>query len=228
MMEEGRIYHVYNRVGGEEMPFEDHDLASRFVELLRKVVERDEMVVYAWVLMGNHFHQVVRMGAAPLSRSMKTLQQEVTRARNLKAKIYGPLWQGRFKAKRVVDEGYLSQLIAYVHLNPVKAGLVDEIGRYRWSGHRDVLGLRRRPIVSVDDVLTVYGESRRVALRRYRSALREVGNQSGRIRTLAIFPGGGWGVRRRVMICTRLVGNWPTSLAGPPVRSDHDMRLMIG
>jgi len=174
-LEEGRIYHVYNRVGGEGMPFGDEDLATRFVQLLRKVVERDGMVVYAWVLMGNHYHLVVRMGAASLSRSMKTMQQEVTRTRNRKAKIYGPLWQGRFKAKRVGDEGYLGQLIAYIHLNPVNAGLVDELKKYRWSGHRDVLGLRRRPIVSVDDVLAVYGESRRMALRSYRSALREVG-----------------------------------------------------
>ena len=125
LLEEGGIYHVYNRVGGEGMPFVDEDLAGRFVQLLRNVVERDGMVVFAWVLMGNHFHVVVRMGAAPLSRSMKTVQQEVTRAHNRKAKIYGPLWQGRFKAKRVVDEGYLRQLIAYVHLNPVTAGIVD-------------------------------------------------------------------------------------------------------
>jgi REP element-mobilizing transposase RayT len=174
-LEEGRIYHVYNRVGGDGIPFEDEDLATRFVQLLQKVVERDGLVVYAWVLLGNHFHLVVRMGAASLSRSMKTIQQEVTRTRNRKAKIYGALWQGRFKAIRVGDEGYLGQLIAYVHLNPVTAGLVDELKKYRWSGHRDVLGLRRRPIVSVDNVLAVYGESRRLALRGYRSALREVG-----------------------------------------------------
>ena len=83
-LEEGRIYHVYNRVGGEGMPFSEESLAARFLQLFRKIVERDELIVYAWVLMGNHYHLVVRMGAAPLSRSMKSLQQQVTRSRRIK------------------------------------------------------------------------------------------------------------------------------------------------
>jgi len=173
-LEEGRIYHVYNRVGGDGMPLSEEPLAARFVRLFRRIAERDEMFVYAWVLMGNHYHLVVRMGAAPLSRSMKSLQQQVTRSRNRRAQVVGPMWQGRFKAKQVDDEGYLAQLIAYVHLNPVNAGIVERPKDYRWSGHRDVLGLRKTPIVSVDDVLSLYGSSRRSALRAYRFALREV------------------------------------------------------
>lgn len=174
VLEEGTIYHVYNRVGGEEDTFSDEVLAARFVQLLRKVAERDEMVVYAWALMSNHYHLVVRMGAVPLSRSMKTLQQEVTRTRNRKAKVDGHLWQGRYKAKQVDREDYLGRLIAYAHLNPVKAGIVDRPRKYRWSGHRDVLGMRKRPIVSIDNVLAVFGESRRASLAAYRSTLRLV------------------------------------------------------
>ena len=102
--EEGRIYHVFNRVAGGLKPFEDDGLAAVFVGLLRKVTERDGLTVLAWALLGNHYHLVLRQGAAPLSRSMKTLQQGVTRARNLRDRVYGPLWQGRFKAKEVADE----------------------------------------------------------------------------------------------------------------------------
>jgi REP element-mobilizing transposase RayT len=61
-LEEGRIYHVYNKTGGSEVPFTDEALASRFVHLLRAVVRRDELLLYAWTLMGNHYHLIVRMG----------------------------------------------------------------------------------------------------------------------------------------------------------------------
>jgi REP element-mobilizing transposase RayT len=177
--EEGRIYHVYNRVGGGSMEFSDEDLAATFASLLRAAMARDEATVLAWCLLGNHYHLVVRQGPVPLSRPMKTLQQGVTCTRNIRCRIFGPLWQGRFKAKEVVDERYLIQLIAYVHLNPVKAGLADEAGGYRWSGHRDVVGRRREPIVAVDDVLLLYGETRRRALRAYRSAMATVIGEEG-------------------------------------------------
>jgi len=172
--EKGRIYHVYNRVGGGSREFSDEELAARFVSLLRAAMVRDEAAVLAWCLLGNHYHLVVRQGPVPLSRTMKTLQQGVTRARNFRDRIFGPLWQGRFKAKEVVDERYLIQLIAYVHLNPVKAGLAEEAGGYLWSGHRDIVGRRRDPIVAIDDALLLYGETRRRALRAYRSAMASV------------------------------------------------------
>ena len=169
-------YHVYSRVARGEFAFDDPYEAEEFVETVRRVGDLHNWRVLAWCLMGNHYHLVVRMGAAPLSRSMKSLQQQVTRSRNRRVKVFGPMWQGRFKAKQVDDEVFLEQLIAYVHLNPVNAGIVDRPKEYRWSGHRDVLGLRKKPLVSVDDVLATYGASRRQALAAYRSALRSVGD----------------------------------------------------
>ncbi len=80
------------------------ELAATFVTLLRLAMGRDEAAVLAWSLLGNHYHLVVRQGPVPLSRPMKTLQQGVARARNLRCQVFGPLWQGRFKAKEVVDE----------------------------------------------------------------------------------------------------------------------------
>jgi hypothetical protein len=84
------------------------------------------------------------------------------------------MWQGRFKAKEVNDQDYLMQLVAYVHLNPVKAGLVERADDYRWSGHRDIVGRLRAPLVAVEDVLLLYGQKRRQALRCYRAALATV------------------------------------------------------
>lgn len=173
--EEGRIYHVYNRVGGGGSELADQDLAEVFLDVLRQTIKRDDVAVLGWCLLGNHYHLILRQGPVSLSRTMKTLQQKTTRARNLRDGVYGPLWQGRFKAKEVSDEKYLMQLIGYVHLNPVKAGLSDNADGYRWSGHRDIVGRRSNPIVAVDDVLLLYGETRRQALRGYRVAMASVG-----------------------------------------------------
>jgi REP element-mobilizing transposase RayT len=174
LFEEGRTYHVYNRVGGGLLPFTDEELAKAFVEVLQKAMSRDNAVVLGWCLLGNHYHLILRQGPVPLSRSMKTLQQGVTRSRNVKDRVYGPLWQGRFKAKEVSDDGYLMQLVAYVHLNPVKAGLAERADDYRWSGHRDVIGRRKTPIVAVEDVLLLYAQRRGPALRRYRATMATV------------------------------------------------------
>ena len=175
--EEGRIYHVYNRVSGGERVFADDVLAERFVAILRRVISQDGVVVLAWALLSNHYHLIVRQGPVPLSRTMKALQQGVTRFRNRRHQTYGPLWQGRFKAKVVIDEDYLMQLIAYVHLNSVKSGLAESADGYRWSGHREVIDRRRDGIVAVDDVLLVYGDNRRQAVRSYRSAMAAVSDE---------------------------------------------------
>jgi putative transposase len=175
--EQGRVYHVYNRVGGAWMPFDDERLSQVFIDLLRQVVNRDGLVILGWCLLGNHFHLVIRQGPVDLSRPMKTLQQGVTRARNLRDRVYGPLWKGRFKAKLVTDPSYLMQVIAYVHLNPVKAGLTENAEKYRWSGHLDIIGRRRSPIVAIDDVLALFGETRRRALKTYRSSIEGVNKE---------------------------------------------------
>jgi len=129
-------------------------------------------VVFAWCLMSNHFHLAVRTGAVPLSRSMRSLQQTVTRDFNLRHRVYGPLWQGRYKTKLVKDQRYLNGLLAYVHLNPVTAGRAGDPAEYPWSGHREIIGLTRQPITDVDEVLMLFGKTRRSARRAYVRAIK--------------------------------------------------------
>ncbi len=174
---EGGIYHVYNRTSRAERVFESEDEASSFVTLLSKIKRRDDLVVFAWCLMSNHFHIALRTCAVPLSRSMRSLQQMVTRRFNARHGVYGPLWQGRYRAKLVHDQRYLDLLLAYIHLNPVTAGLVNDPADYRWSGHREILGRVREPITDVDDVLMLFGETRRAARSAYVRAIKGTANE---------------------------------------------------
>lgn len=169
---EGAIYHVYNRVTRGEAVFHEEDLAERFVSLLREVMVRDELTVFAWVLMSNHYHLAVRTGPISLDRPMRSLQQRITRCFNARHSVYGPLWQGRYRAKMVEEQRYLDRLVAYIHLNPVSAGVVTDPAEYRWTGHRDLIGRVGKPIVDVDEVLHQFGGTRRTARSRYVRALK--------------------------------------------------------
>jgi REP element-mobilizing transposase RayT len=168
---EGGVYHVYNRVARGEPVFRDEVEAGRLVLAIRQMMKQDGLSVLAWCVMSNHYHLVVRMGSVPLSRTMQAVQQRFTRSFNGRHKLYGPFWQGRFKSKLVQDPRYLWQLITYVHNNPAAAGVVGDLAEYEWSGHREVLRRSGLSLLDVDEMLLVFGESRRAAKRAYLTAL---------------------------------------------------------
>ncbi len=154
---EGGIFHVYNRFARGAEIFSQADEARRFLGLLREVKRRDGLVVFAWCLMSNHYHLALRAGSISLSRSIGSLQARFGQSYNRRCGSSGPRWQGRFKAQLVEDEQYLYQIIAYIHLNPVSALLVDGPGDFRWSGHHELVGRSISPVVDVDQVLGIYG-----------------------------------------------------------------------
>lgn len=168
---EGLIYHVYNRVGRGEAPFRLDDEADALFSLMRDVKQRDGLTVFAWCIMPNHYHLAVRTSSVPLWRSMRYLQHTYAQAFNRRCKVFGALWQSRYKARPVTEQGSLLRLLAYVHLNPVVARMVKAPGDYRWSGHRELV--RRVPsgLVDADAVYALLGGTRRQAVRAYESLL---------------------------------------------------------
>lgn len=120
----GAIYHVYCRTARGEMVFSNREQAAEFVEIVADVKRLHGFEVFAWCLMGNHYHLVIRTHQMPLWRSMARIQCRVARAHNRRRRLLGRLWQSRYKARVVRGEDYYRQLLAYVHLNPVSAGMV--------------------------------------------------------------------------------------------------------
>jgi putative transposase len=146
--------------------------AEALVKVIADVKRRDGFAVLAWCLMSNHYHVVLRCGRVPLWRSMRLIQGRYSKGFNRRRRVYGPLWQGRYKAKLVVGERHLQQGIAYVHLNPVAAGTVKDPAMHRWSGHRELLGSSEDGLADVDEALLSFGETREAAQRAYVQALR--------------------------------------------------------
>ncbi len=143
----GAIYHVYCRVARGEFIFDDHDEAIEFIEHLRTVRDLDRWTVFAWCLMGNHYHLVLKTDDISLWRSMARLQGSFSRNYNRRHRLLGRLWQSRYRARVIDTEEYFRQVVAYVHLNPVAAGLVDDPANHLFSGHRELIGICQPHVV---------------------------------------------------------------------------------
>ncbi len=166
------VYHVYCRISRGEFVFSRDGEAERLVAELQRVKRRDGLVVFAYAIMPNHYHISLRTSVVPLWRSMAAVQGRFAKAHNRKRGVRGPLWQSRYRARVVDSEIYFNQLLAYIHLNPVSARLVDDPIDYRWSGHAELLGLRRPQLVDADEVLRTFGDARGVARQRYLDHIR--------------------------------------------------------
>ena len=163
----GALYHVILRGNdGQSIFFDDKD-RTRFYFLVQEGVERFGHRIHAFCLMGNHVHLAIQVGEASLSRVLQNLSFRYTRWVNWRQGRSGPLFQGRYKAILVDADVYLLELTRYIHLNPVRAGMVKEPQDYRWSGHRAYLGLEPIPWLTTDWVLSQFSGRASSARRAY-------------------------------------------------------------
>ncbi len=155
----GATYHVYCRVARGEFVFDDPYEAEEFVKAVRQVCDLDDWKVLAWCLMGNHYHLVIETSSVPLWRSILRLQAHVARGFNRRRSYLGRLWQSRYRARIVDSQDYFRQVVAYVHLNPVAAGVVGDPVDYPNSGHREIVGHRPPRLVDLSSVLVGFDDS---------------------------------------------------------------------
>jgi len=175
---EGGIYHVHNRVTRGERVFAEEQEAVRLLDAMRDAKERDGLVVLAWCILGDHYHLAVRCGSVPLWRTMASIHTRVSKSFNARHRFFGPFWQGRYRAKLVDTPEYLLQLILYIQLNPMTAGIVEKPVDFVWSGHRELVRKVRKPFVNPDQLLLAFDETRKSARKTYLASIRTDSDQS--------------------------------------------------
>jgi len=150
----------------------NHDRRD-FLERLSALLTESRAQLYAWALLPNHGHLLLRTGQIPLSRFMQRLLGGYVAAFNPRHRRCGHLFQNRFKNILVEEEPYFLELLRYIHLNPVRAVSVpvtiDSLDRYRWTGHAVLLGKRKLEAQDTDFVLCQFGRARTQARTAYRS-----------------------------------------------------------
>lgn len=155
----GGIYHVYCRTHRGEMRFERQSDTDSFIRTVAEISSTHQLTILAFALMSNHYHLVVRTADVKLWRSMAAIQARITREHNRRHRVLGSGWQSRYRARLIQDDQDLRHLLAYVHLNPVVAGLVDDPAEYELSGHRALIGRPGSLLVDADAALRCFGEN---------------------------------------------------------------------
>ena len=152
------------------MFLDDHDRLA-FVCRLAGLALTTRTSIYAWALVGNHFHLLLRTGEAGLSNVMRCVLTGYAVNFNRRHKRAGHLFQNRFKSILVEEEAYFLELVRYIHLNPLRAGLVSdlaELALYPWCGHAALIGNAVHAWQDIDAVLMEFGSSWKLARERYR------------------------------------------------------------
>jgi len=132
----GALYHVLSRGNGRQDIFLSDDDRHLFLGLLEELSERFNIEVYAYVMMSNHYHLLLKTLDANLSRAMQWFGTSFTRKFNLNNNNSGHLFQGRFKSIIIENDAYLLRLSCYIHLNPLRAGIIERLAEYPWSSYR--------------------------------------------------------------------------------------------
>src|SRR4030043_1826373 len=141
------LHHVMVRGIERRRIFESERDREDFLDRLGRVIQEGGASCFAWVLIPNHAHILLRTGSTPLAKMMRRLLTGYAVSFNLRHQRSGHLFQNRYKSIVCEEDSYLLELIRYIHLNAIRAGLVKdlrELDRYRWRGHSVLVGYEQR------------------------------------------------------------------------------------
>jgi REP element-mobilizing transposase RayT len=165
----GAFYHVTLRGNHRQLIFFCEDDRQLLGDIVAATIERFPARVHAYCWMSNHIHLLIQAGDMPIGRVILRIASRYARAVQARLSTTGHLFERRYHSVMVDADRYLLAVLRYVHLNPVRAGLVAEVCDYPWSSHHVYAGTRSEPWVTTDFALRLWGPSRAKAVAGYRA-----------------------------------------------------------
>lgn len=194
----GAVHHIICRGIERKRIFRDDVDRDSFLARLGDILLDTSTSCFAWALIPNHFHLLLRTGSSPIATVMRRLLTGYAVTFNHRHRRHGQLFQNRYKSILCEEEAYLLELVRYIHLNPLRAKLVADLtglGKYPYSGHSMLTGIGKNEWQEVDYILACFDKKISIARKRYGEFVRDgvaVGKRpeltgGGLIRSL-----GGW------------------------------------
>ncbi len=165
----GAFYHLTSRGNERKQIFKSLADREKFLSYLESATKRYDAIIHVYCLMDNHYHLLLETPSGNLSQIMRHINGAYTTYFNTKRQRSGHLLQGRFKAILVDMDEYSKELSRYIHLNPIRAKMVDNLPDYRWSSYLDYIGNRIPPAwLEMDYILGYFGPKPSISKKNYR------------------------------------------------------------
>jgi REP element-mobilizing transposase RayT len=168
----GALHHIIIRGIERKAIFKDNADRGNFIERLDRIISETETGCYAWVLMTNHVHMLLKTGLVPIATVMRRLLTGYAVSFNRRHRRHGQLFQNRYKSFLCEEDVYLKELVRYIHLNPLRAKVVKDLKalkQYQWCGHGVLMGKAEAGFQDTAYILKLFGQSFRQARRAYES-----------------------------------------------------------
>lgn len=153
------IYHIMLRGINRQRVFQDDEDCCVFINSIRKVKTKSKFELYAYCIMGNHVHLLLREKDEPVSLIMQRVCSSFVYWYNIKHDRFGHLFQERFKSEAVENDKYLLTVLRYIHQNPVKAKIVEQIKDYRWSSYHEYIN--KNSLVDVEFIHEFFSKEKK-------------------------------------------------------------------
>jgi putative transposase len=179
----GALHHIIVRGIERRKIFNDDKDRYDFLSRLGDILEQTQTACYAWALIPNHFHLLLRTGAYPVATVMRRLLTGHAVGYNRRHKRHGHLFQNRYKSILCQEETYFLELVRYIHLNPLRARLVkdlDTLAKYAFSGHGVIMGKHQQSWQHSDQVLAHFDRQIKAARNKYAAFVADGAGQGKR------------------------------------------------
>ncbi|WP_371367644.1 hypothetical protein SRRS_15060 [Sporomusa rhizae] len=175
------IYHIMLRGINRQTIFEDDEDRIKFIETLRNYKQKCGFSIFAYCLMDNHVHLMIKENNEPLENIMKRIGVSYVYWYNLKYKRIGHLFQDRYKSQVIEDDSYLLSVIRYIHQNPIKANITTAMGEYQWSSYAEYIG--QSGIADTTVVLEIFSPNAEKARKLFMEYMDESGDNVFELKT---------------------------------------------